>query len=95
MDPAPLSFKLKALSEKDSLKLKASNRRPDAVWVRQKALYLATALHADSYLLFFYKVAWNLPEPQIDDILDRSRRKNPGNPLFYFIKCCKSEMRSK
>lgn len=97
MDSAPqsLSLKLEAIPKELGLKLKASKRKPDANWVRQKATYLAAALHADSYLGFFYKVAWNLSEPQIDDILDRARKKNEENPLFYFIGCCKSEMRSK
>lgn len=95
MDSLPQSLKLETIPKELSLKLKASKKKPDANWVRNKAIYLASALHAESHMKFFYKVAWNLPGPQIDDILDRARQKNEANPLYYFIGCCKSEMRSK
>lgn len=87
------SLKLKTEQLKGSIKLKASTKKKDVNWVRNKASYLASALRSPEYLPFFQKVAWRLPEPQIDDILDRARHQ-PGitSPLYYFIGCCKSEM---
>lgn len=86
------ALKLKANSKKNSFKALSFNVNHKTLeQVKAKANYLANKLQNDKDINFYLKCAWRLDEQTIDDILERSLRKDCGKN--YFAKAAAAEMR--